>query len=245
MGKKHAVGRAPVDAGVALVDVLTPEDLGELEMPKEGPKQTLQRIRDSHHAPARYMAMGLRDQQIAAMTGYTLAYLSLLKGDPAFQELVQHYSNHEGEEFRDLQERMSLLAQDAMEEIGMRLRDEESAASISFPALVELASRLLDRTGHGPVQKSMQLVGTLSPAEMEEMKRAAQASEKITSVKEVGERGETDRAIEMGKVGSPSALSSSEKPEGSATGRTDLRAEGGQEAPEQAAPASGGSGEVD
>jgi hypothetical protein len=233
MGRKYTLqGKKPKDAGIEVVGALVAQDLEELNSPAPGPQQALSKVRDAHHSLARYVALGLKDVQIAAMTGYTQPYISTIKNDPAFKELVTFYRNHEGEEFADMQERIRLMTADTLQEIRGRLEGDD-VASIPMSTLVELAKVGLDRSGYGAVQKHQHLHATLSASEIEEMKNAAKEKERVTTVEAVGARAKTDRLIEGSVVGDPGAVSATEEPEGTPSAGNHLREEDRAEASEE------------
>ena len=52
----------------------------------------VERFRESHHAVARMFASGMTPSMIRQRTGYSQRRLTLLWGDPSFQELIAHYA---------------------------------------------------------------------------------------------------------------------------------------------------------
>lgn len=54
-------------------------------------KSNIDTIRDTHHMIARLVAMGLKQVQVAARSGFTTVRVNQLCHDPAFMELVEHY----------------------------------------------------------------------------------------------------------------------------------------------------------
>src|SRR6516162_826181 len=128
---------------------LAPEDLAILEL--EPVKQpALKRIRDSHHALARVLASGITNVEASAITGFDSTYISILKNDPSFNELLAYYAEHEAAQQADLRERMVVMALD----VGQELRDRvlNAPENIEFNDLRNLFKDLADRTGHGPSQ---------------------------------------------------------------------------------------------
>ncbi len=57
----------------------------------------IERFRESHHAVARMFASGMTPSMIRQKTGYSQRRLSLLWGDPSFQELIAVYAKRIGE----------------------------------------------------------------------------------------------------------------------------------------------------
>ena len=52
----------------------------------------IERFRESHHAVAKMFASGMPPDQIRQRTGYSIRRLTLLFGDPSFQELIAVYA---------------------------------------------------------------------------------------------------------------------------------------------------------
>jgi len=126
---------------------LTPADLA---MPRVGVSSpsTLQRLRSRHHALAKALAQGMRPGIAAATYGYSASRVSILAGDPAFRELVEHYRKEADFDYARMQERLTGIAVEAMDEIERRL--EEAPEKIKTKELKELVELGTDRTGHGP-----------------------------------------------------------------------------------------------
>lgn len=74
----------------ALAEVMSGVDLSDLDKPVKTPS-SLKRIRDVHHRIARRVAAGKGTGEIAQELGYSMSRISILKGDPAFQQLVEVY----------------------------------------------------------------------------------------------------------------------------------------------------------
>jgi len=108
----------------------------------------LTQIRDRHHWIARLVAEGEDDVGISAVTGISLSRLQMLRPDPAFQELVSHYSATNKTYQLDLLGRLSALSGIAVELLLERM--EEDPSQFSNKELRELLQVSADRTGHGP-----------------------------------------------------------------------------------------------
>ena len=92
--------------------------------PQAKPKPSgLQHIRHSHHRLAQLVAQGRPAAEISLITGYAPVYISILKGDPSFKELVAHYSEEREAVFVDVLERMTALGLSTLEELQARLAD--------------------------------------------------------------------------------------------------------------------------
>ena len=142
---------------------LTPLDLTipATEISKPSP---IKRLRDSHHAAARYFALGHANHEVAAITGYTEARLSILQGDPTFKELVEFYRANGNAKVAELRDRMLTVGLDALSVIQDRL--DENPEEFKNTELRELARDMADRTGNGPQSSSVNvnLNGELSDA---------------------------------------------------------------------------------
>lgn len=72
--------------GITACRELRPEDVAA-PVKREG----IKKIRDSHHLLAKYFASGYGTTEAAELAGYSIARASILRGDPAFSELVEQY----------------------------------------------------------------------------------------------------------------------------------------------------------
>jgi hypothetical protein len=75
------------------------------------------------------------------LTGYSPTYVSVLKDDPSFQELVAHYAMQEELHHVDVLERMKLLGLATLDTLQERL--EEDPAGFSNRELMEQAELML------------------------------------------------------------------------------------------------------
>lgn len=107
--------------------------------PTDAPR--LRQIRHSHHQLARLMAGGTDQAEIALITGYSPAYISTIKNDPQFAELMATYAGQRQLAFIDVLERMKSLGLTCLEELQERLA--EDADGWSRRELMELAELLL------------------------------------------------------------------------------------------------------
>lgn len=127
---------------IAIARPLTEADLETLAARSAAPTgQRLSRIRHSHHLLAQCIARGSTQAEASAITGYDPAYISALKGDPAFDELLAHYAGVAGDLFVDVLERMKALGLSTVDEISHRL--ETDADAFSNRELMELAELML------------------------------------------------------------------------------------------------------
>lgn len=128
---------------------LTEADIVALHtLPRGSHVRPLQRIRSSHHALARCLAMGLTPTKAALVTGYSLGRIGQLANDPTFKQLVHEYSADARSIMADYHARMREFGLDAIEEAHERLI--ENPESYSIPLLLDVIKNMADRTGHGP-----------------------------------------------------------------------------------------------
>jgi hypothetical protein len=99
---------------------------------------------------ARLVAQGTREGEISLVTGYSLPYISNIKTDPAFGELVAYYKSQVSEVYLDVHARLAVLGLDSVDE----LQDRLATAPDEFTTreLMELAALGLDRAGYAPKQ---------------------------------------------------------------------------------------------
>jgi len=114
---------------------------------------SLKAIRHTHHRLAQLLAMGVDETRAGLLCNYTPSRVSVLKGTPAFQELIAHYKGQVDEEWRDFVSVAADLSLDFLGELQRRL--DEDPESFTPSALIEATKVLADRTGHAPVTKSV------------------------------------------------------------------------------------------
>ena len=147
-------GRPRQEVSFEVVRELTTADIARLSKPRGIKPTRLQRLTDMHHAIARMVAQGQANYAICLATGYSQSRISILKGDPAFQELVAHYRENVSEERSDsyttIQTKMAAFNMDLLESLhedlldgAMGIREKQDQLKIG-----------LDRTGHGPQSKT-------------------------------------------------------------------------------------------
>lgn len=116
---------------------------------ERGTKATpIKELRDRHHSVARLLASGKKEWEVAAITGYGISRIAILKADPTFRELVEFYRKEVDTAYVDLHEQLAGMAKDAI--IVMRERLEDAPEELSDTKLLEMIKLGADRTGHGP-----------------------------------------------------------------------------------------------
>ncbi len=134
------------------VDVLKPEDLQFLQEKSAVP--ALKKLRDSHHALARYIASGMKQGEAAAICGFSASRVSVHMADPGFQELVAYYRGIITEEWARNQDEYHRLIYTnglkALRQISDTLDEaDETGEPIPLRHLIPLSESSLDRVGYG------------------------------------------------------------------------------------------------
>jgi len=147
-----ARGRRPAFVTCAVVRELISADIQKLQDLKPGDlgtgAQIVKKLRHSHHGLAKLLTDGVKEAECSVITGYSGPYISIIKHDPAFAELIAHYQSEKHEIYLDVHQRLSSVALDAVEEIQERLADEPE--NITMRELKEIVEMGMDRSGFGP-----------------------------------------------------------------------------------------------
>lgn len=114
------------------------------------------KMRHTHHRLAQLLAGGMSEGQAGALCGYTVYTVCILKNDPAFIELLNHYTATKEEAFADFVDAAAALSMDMLD----RLREvlEEEPEKLSPSILLESIKTLADRSGNAPVTRSTSTV---------------------------------------------------------------------------------------
>lgn len=145
-------GRPVKEAVVEYVRDLTPADIALLGTSRGVKPPNVLRLRDRHHAVARYLTMGKTVGEVSILTGLGVSRIQMLKGDPSFQELLAEYRQVDLAVTAEFHDRATTLALTAMDSIQDQL--EENPEAIPITTRLEIAKTFADRTGHAPVQRS-------------------------------------------------------------------------------------------
>jgi len=155
----RTTGRAAKVVQGEIVRQLNSADLALLDTERGIKAPSLKKLRDSHHAIAKCVAQGLAGTEIAQITGYSQSRISILKADPAFQELVAFYSGKVQNAFEeaniDAAAKLAAVRNDILEELQDRLNDEPE--KIPTETLLDGLKVTADRSGFGPASKSTNL----------------------------------------------------------------------------------------
>ncbi len=149
------IGRKPKAVHAEVLRELTESDLALLST-ERGIKPThIARLSERHHALARCLASGLSVSDACAITGYTPSRVSILKGDPSFEELIAFYQADKAGPVQDLADKMRQNAMEAQNILADRL--EETPEAIAIDALIDITKLGADRTGFGPQSRQTHL----------------------------------------------------------------------------------------
>jgi hypothetical protein len=127
------------------------------ELAVSHPVSQLKRIRDHHHQIARLVAEGRRTTDIAFEVGMSISRVSILKSDPAFQQLVEAYRANV-EQIRDhvyaeAQKKQALLMHLTLDELIDRVSDIPE--DFSNGDLLETHNQMADRLGYAKISKTV------------------------------------------------------------------------------------------
>lgn len=182
-------GRAAKPVAAVVVRELQQADLAVLETERGVKPQALTRLRERHHALARALASGMTEGEAAAVTGYDNSRISILKSDPAFQELLSFYRADVNAKYVEMHEILAGMSKDAALLLREKLEDEPDDLSVN--QLLEITKMGADRTGHGPSSTSTQVNVHVNMADRLEAARQRIAKAKVIehepSPREAGE----------------------------------------------------------
>lgn len=146
-----SVGLPCTGAEYAIARELTQGDAALLSEARGITAPTVKTMRETHHQLARLLASGMKQVEASAITGFSQSRISILKQDPAFQELITHYREVVDSSFADVQGQLASLSVDVIGELRDRLHD--SPDGFRTRELMDFMTSLLDRSGHGPTAK--------------------------------------------------------------------------------------------
>lgn len=150
--------RVPAEDVFLSVEPLTIEDIEVYRKQMESGQPlgvqavNIKALRHTHHRLAQMLAVGVDETVAAKLCNYSISRVSILKADPAFAELLAHYSEQTAEEWADFVATAANLSMDFLQELQKRL--DENPEQFSVGQLNEALKTLADRTGHAPVTKT-------------------------------------------------------------------------------------------
>lgn len=138
-------GRRPAPLFYNVTRHLNEADIAALwdhQRENTGPK--IKALRYNHHVLAKAVASGKSGIECANLTGMTQTYISLLKNDPAFQELVSFYADEMNELYVDVHQRMATLGTSILEELTERF--EADPEKFTKRELLDMFTAMADRS---------------------------------------------------------------------------------------------------
>ena len=119
---------------------------------RPGKSAAVKAFKDSHHLVARLLAAGLRPGEVAERAGYSGTRISVLLGDPSFQNLIAEYRREETIAFAltrdDYYERATRARNIALRLVEDKLADVDPD-DVTIRELMGIHDSLADRTGYG------------------------------------------------------------------------------------------------
>src|SRR5262245_29652100 len=112
-----------------------------------GTAPAILKLRSRHHLIAQLLASGLKPNEVAVRTGYSVSRISILQADPMFKELLANYVGLSENISFDIKERLRVLGLDALDVLQHRL--DEDPDDFEHKELLAVAELTLDRAGHG------------------------------------------------------------------------------------------------
>lgn len=127
-----------------------------------------------HHEISRRLALGQSNVEIAEDLGVSKEMVSYTKNSPVVEEKVAIMRGAMDADTLDLGIRIKELAPLALEKVQEALeKGTVNGQELSGTFIVKTAERHLDRAGYAPVKKFIGVTGTLTPADIEEIKNRA------------------------------------------------------------------------
>lgn len=148
MNQPRTTGRAAHPVEFEILGELTDLDLSLLSEERGTKAPAIKRLSERHHALARNLASGMKIGEAAAVCGYDISRVSILKDDPAFVELIKFYGEQVNAQYAGLHEVLAGMSLDAA--LILRERMEDNPEKIKVAELLEISKMGADRTGHGP-----------------------------------------------------------------------------------------------
>lgn len=180
-------GRRSQPVTVSIVRPIRTTDLVLLATERGVKPEPLKKVTERHHALARLLAAGSSEGEAAAIIGYDLSRVSVLKRDPAFAELISFYRSSVDTEFAATMAQIAGLSKDILLELRERLENEpEGFTNRDLQGLLRDA---LDRSGYGPTSTQVNLNADLGTKINEARQRAKAA--RLAQIRDVTPK-ETD-----------------------------------------------------
>jgi len=183
LDRATGAGRKPKDIFVSYDRDLSEDEVMMLLEPAAIQPGTLKEIRQSHHGLARLIAVGTPAVDIAAITGFSVSRISVLKSDPTFAQLLAYYIAMEAEAYAgaraDVHQRLQDLTIDTMETLHQKVLEKGDTMSVKELAqIVELGT---DRIGYGKTSTVNNNVNhSVSPETLAAIRNAAPGAPELS-----------------------------------------------------------------
>lgn len=143
--------RNPNSPRILSVEPLTRADLDALRAKSARPQ--IKALRDTHHAIARLFATGMKLAEIAEQTGYSITRLSILRHDPAMEELIARYRGLEDESWKSSRDELHATIHRVMAKSYRQIEEhldeaEETGEKLPMRELLKVAADGADRVGY-------------------------------------------------------------------------------------------------
>jgi hypothetical protein len=149
------IGRKPRGLSAEIMRELTESDLALLDTERGIQPSHITRLSERHHALARCLATGLSVSDACAITGYTPSRVSILKGDPSFEELIAFYQGPNAQLAQDYGTKAAIARNMATDLIIDKM--EEKPQEVSIGEAIDIHKTYADRTGQGPQSRQQHL----------------------------------------------------------------------------------------
>lgn len=176
-------GRKTKDLFPAIQGELSADDLGLLSAERgvQKPPDAVKRLSERHKNLARLLANGVEAWEAALITGYSESHISILKGDPAFRDLLRLYGEARDLAFQSVQDKMIGLSHDMLDVIQDKIENEPE--KITLAQSLEIFKTVADRSGNGPQTKSTNVnVNVDIASRMETARHRLNAMRKATDI---------------------------------------------------------------
>ena len=143
------------------------------------PIQPLLHLWERHNEISRRLVAGERPVDIANAMNISQSRISVIMASPLFQARMAELSGKSDVVATDLSSRITKSALDGMTILEGVLNG--TAKDIAPALKVKVAHDMLDRAGHGAIQKTASVTAVLTVADLEELKRRKQARQSQSS----------------------------------------------------------------
>jgi hypothetical protein len=135
-----------------------------------------------HNLVCQLHAIGMKNKEIAAATGYAETKVSVIINDPRARVVIQRTLEHMASNISDLHTRLKVHATEALDEIVAELRESKDERIRQ-----KAAFGILDRAGYTPVNKQLIIAGSMDERVASRMEKAMEKMEAIEAEYEVVE----------------------------------------------------------